>query len=484
MFCLNTNVDTKYFGSKLLPIKTLLNTGDQYFYLVKHNETPYTVKGYKIQLNIIKPKDNLSKESFNYSLRIINEVYSEYTLNKVLSMISPHFVQPLEIDSQIDNNSDEVYLYIEVLFEYPGEPLCNMKDIKIELVYDLMRQSANALVLLHSLKIFDFNVTTMNMLYNKDKSLLKLMNLDTIPNKDQGFIVSKSSKAIIKRYSNCFVAPEVFQAKGYLDLRTNTLPKIDIYAWSLCFIKLLQNVVENTEADITGFNEFPQNQYEKFMNMARALYNNILKHNKKYSFLANELFKGAQYEASKRPTIKEVIATLKSFEETNKINTSCIQIESTHEEKLRELLSMNEIIREIVVIGSGIINYNNKEEEEVKGPSRKLSKINRKRKLKKIEESRKLNHFEDSDIVSQSSEHQKFHMDEVNSLCKDCIEVKNIKGLFTCKHTVCESCLSKYAAKAFRVGNQYAYQSFCSKCKKDMELGIVLYYGRKYSIKL
>jgi len=321
------------------------------------------------------------------------------------------------------------------------------------------------------------------MLYNKDKSLLKIMNLDTMPNKEQDSIVSKSSKAIIKRYSNCFVAPEVFQAKGYLDLQSDTLPKIDVYAWSLCFIKLLQSVIENTEADITGFNEFPQNQYEKFMSMARALYNNTLKRNKKYSFLANELFKAAQYEATKRPTIKEVIATLKFFEEANKINTPCIQIESTHEEQLRELLSMNEMIKEIIVIGSGIINYNNKE-EEIKEPSRKLSKINRKRKVKKIEESRKLNHFEDSDIISQSSEHQNFHIEEINSLCKDCIEVKNTKGLFICKHTICESCLSKHAAKAFYVGNQYAYQSFCSKCKKDMELGIVLYYGRKTSIKL
>lgn len=51
-------------------------------------------------------------------------------------------------------------------------------------------------------------------------------------------------------------------------------------------------------------------------------------------------------------------------------------------------------------------------------------------------------------------------------ICRDCISGKKAKVRLACSHTVCEDCISQYAATHFSNNVPYAYLGFCSTCKR------------------
>jgi len=60
-------------------------------------------------------------------------------------------------------------------------------------------------------------------------------------------------------------------------------------------------------------------------------------------------------------------------------------------------------------------------------------------------------------------------------VCKDCISAKKAKVKLRCSHTVCEECISQYAATHFSNNMSYEYLAFCSACKKKEKIRKVAY---------
>jgi hypothetical protein len=60
-------------------------------------------------------------------------------------------------------------------------------------------------------------------------------------------------------------------------------------------------------------------------------------------------------------------------------------------------------------------------------------------------------------------------------VCKDCAEGKKAKVKLECSHTVCEECISQYAATHFSNNMPYGYLAFCSACKKKEKISKAVY---------
>eukprot|EP00826_Nyctotherus_ovalis_P030755 TRINITY_DN2454_c0_g7_i2.p1 TRINITY_DN2454_c0_g7~~TRINITY_DN2454_c0_g7_i2.p1 ORF type:complete len:213 (+),score=53.77 TRINITY_DN2454_c0_g7_i2:147-785(+) len=177
---LKTNVDMNYFG-KRVTIGEKLPVGDsdkRYVYQVSHAGVEYIVKGYRILLCNILPGNNESVENFKESFEEINSIYQEYFFGRFVGDFNPHFVKSLLLDYAIQAASREganSYMYIEVLFEHGGISLDNLDSISIEMVYNLMRQSAKALSLLHKIQIVHLDIKPANIVYDEEKDMLKFI---------------------------------------------------------------------------------------------------------------------------------------------------------------------------------------------------------------------------------------------------------------------------------------------------------------------
>jgi hypothetical protein len=82
----------------------------------------------------------------------IGEVFQEYFFARTASVFNPHFAKPLLLDHIIklaDDKSSPSYVYIEIIFEYAGTGLNKLGPVTLNDTYNLMRQSANALAMLH-----------------------------------------------------------------------------------------------------------------------------------------------------------------------------------------------------------------------------------------------------------------------------------------------------------------------------------------------
>ena len=247
---IRSNVDLKYFGEKV-EIEKEFNIGNEeerYVYQVKCKGNSYILKGFKIHLEHVTPENYKSADLFMTNLIQINEVFQEYYFAKVASLFNPHIAAPLFMDFTIDLAKSKTaysYIYIEIIFEHGGIPLNNIKPTTLELTYNLMRQSANALFLLHNLNIAHFDIKPDNMVYDSRKDLLKIIDMgsafgQTKKKKLTGTTVLLEGK--IRSATLEFAPPEVVSMiKGsvvYPGLKL-TSAGVDVYCWGMSFFTLL-----------------------------------------------------------------------------------------------------------------------------------------------------------------------------------------------------------------------------------------------------
>ena len=176
---IRSNVDFKYFGERVKIEKEfdVGNNEERYVYQVSCKDNIYILKGFKIHLEHLNPGNKGSADLFMTSLIQISEVFQEYYFARVVSLFNPHIGMPLFMDFTIDlaeNETSYSHMYIEIIFEHGGTPLNSMQPTTLELTYNLMRQSANALFLLHNLNIAHFDIKPENMVYftTKHSSIL------------------------------------------------------------------------------------------------------------------------------------------------------------------------------------------------------------------------------------------------------------------------------------------------------------------------
>ena len=133
---------------------------EKYVYQMSYKGDIYISKRFKIHLEHPNPKDKTS-------LIQISEVFQEYYFARVASSLNPHIAAPLFMDFTVDLAEDKMsysYIHIEIIFEHGGTSLSSMQSTTLELTYNLIRQSANALF----------------QLDNRRKDLLKITGMGSI----------------------------------------------------------------------------------------------------------------------------------------------------------------------------------------------------------------------------------------------------------------------------------------------------------------
>ena len=159
---IRSNVDLKYFYEKVKIEKefNIENEEEKYIYQVNCKDNTYTLKAFKIHLENLNPKSKTT-------LIQISQVFQEYCFAKTAGSFNPHIAAPLSMGFTIDLTEDEMsysYMYIEIIFEHEGTSLSNMQATTLELTYNLMKQSVNALFLLHNLNIVHFDTKPANII--------------------------------------------------------------------------------------------------------------------------------------------------------------------------------------------------------------------------------------------------------------------------------------------------------------------------------
>eukprot|EP00826_Nyctotherus_ovalis_P031615 TRINITY_DN2530_c0_g2_i1.p1 TRINITY_DN2530_c0_g2~~TRINITY_DN2530_c0_g2_i1.p1 ORF type:complete len:628 (+),score=210.14 TRINITY_DN2530_c0_g2_i1:403-2286(+) len=347
---LKTNVDQKYFGGKVIVDKELFN-GERYVYRVHKDGTFYILKGYQILLEHLKPGDEESRQRFISVLSAISEAYQEFFFSRIVCLFNQHFARPLEIDQEVELTSDVnslSYLYIEILFEYSGEPLNAMKQVSIDSTYNLMRQSANALSLLHNTGLMHLDIKPSNMMYNGKTNLLKMMDVGTSFGYGTQSIICKptnTSKPCIREFTREFAPPEILKERYGFNIPTSKLlaGNVDVYCWGMCFYTmLLEKSVAALIHEANFYKLNTQEEYDKFMEATKAAMRRIetksAMENKKKEFILEMIYEALNFVPQERPNICDIQRRMKAFEKREKIETSYEKIERDYEWKMMRML--------------------------------------------------------------------------------------------------------------------------------------------------
>jgi len=354
---IKTKVDVKHFGGPVI-IEKEFEVGspdERYVYQIKHQNKSYILKGFKIQLEHLDPEDDSSAEFFTASLIQISEVFQEYYFSLTISPFNPHIAAPLAIDYKIEvakKKELESYMYIEVIFEHAGIPLSNIKSLTIELTYNLMRQSANALFLLHNFGIAHFDIKPSNLVYDSKKDLLKIIDMGSAfgrGNKSRLAATTKKLKEKVREATLEFAPPEVLSIENPLANNRKlglSLPAIDIYCWGMSFFAVLTNR-NSTELRkyYKKYRSKPEAKYKAFMKVVEASYDSIKPKGSTEENLLGVirgwLDRALKYDPKERPEIRVVISEMKKFEEEKKCPLKFSQIELEHNKRLLNLLMVD-----------------------------------------------------------------------------------------------------------------------------------------------
>jgi len=414
---LKTKVDEKLFKTRATITKRL-TTGEHYTYLIKAKGTSYLLKGYTICLEHLKPGDLSTKTRFMEALSHIGEAYQEYFFYKIASIFNLHFIKALGFDYDIQLAQEELsfsYVHFEIIFEFSGELLSEIPDLSFTTIYNLMRQSANALSILHNTNVLPYDIKPSNLLYDKSKNLLGVLNMgnnnDTLE----------------------FTAPEILLADSKKDTSNlrSVIPYADVYSWGMTFYSL---VLSKNQCDLINeakrYKLGTEDDHMKFLAVVASGLKKIKlkdEEEKMMGVVEKELLKALNYRAEKRPSINEIIAEFKKFEKEEKIKIAYSNIEQQNRSRLIELLAI--------------------EDEEAKEYYKNLRKW---------------------------KDEVKIHKEITGRECKYCESGKNVKAELNCNHYMCADCLIKYIEDKFTKKEYYNYRVTCNICKKTSKLGIPL----------
>ena len=168
-----------------------------------------------------------------------------------------------------------------------------------------------------------------------------------------------------------------------------------------------------------------EKEYNEFLDKMKIELNNIdVKEEKESSmkhFMIKELCHALEFLAGKRPSMNEILIEMKEFEKRIKLENLYLNMEKEYEEEVMKLLTID----------------NNK------GYTKFVTKCK-------------------------------------YTICKNCIEKRNIKGIFVCNHKICKDCINQFAIQCFLKNESYNHTVFCSTCKKFQRLSKCNYNIRIY----
>jgi len=346
---LKTAVDLKFLNGHVTVDKELFN-GERYVYRVQKDGTYYILKGYQILLEHLKPGDEDSRQRFISVLSAIAEAYQEYFFSKIGCLFNQHFAKPLEIDQEVELTSDVnslSYLYIEILFEYAGEPLNTMGNVGIDLAYNLMRQSANALSLLHNTGLMHLDIKPNNMMFNAETNLLKMMDAGTSFGYGTHSIICKHIKTsqCVREFSREFAPPEIIKERYGFNIPINQLldGNVDVYCWAMTFYAMiLEKSVATLIHEANFYKLKAQEEYDKFMNATKVAIGKVKVKNpleqKKKEFMLEQMYEALSFNSQERPSICEIQRRMKEFEKREKIVISYEKIAKDYEGKMMKML--------------------------------------------------------------------------------------------------------------------------------------------------
>jgi len=438
---IGSDVYVKHFKKKL-KVENLFVVGDEkerYVYQVSYQGTRYILKGFKIRVEHFDLENRRSVEIFEQNLMKMSEIFQEYYFARAASLINPHIAKPLSLDLEVELAKDPgsfYYLHVQMIFEYGGAALNKLQSITIDQGYNLMRQSANALLLFHNLEIAHFDIKPANMVYDAEKDLLKILNMGSAfggsNRKKPGAITKVSLKGKVTAFTPEFAPPEVLVMENTLIKKSNMksfLPEIDVYCWAMSFFAIFTNRTNTNLKDyIKNYKTRSEGDYKEFMQIVKDSFGSLkpesIKEAELMKVVSNLLTRALEYEPKERPIIKDAIREMKEFEKKKNYTLSYSKTELEYNEELLNFLISNDDVDSYL---KELLNKN-EDEEEVKTMSQMVN--NR------------------SDLLMS----------------------------LHCNHEVNKDKVIEYALKLFINRKAYKYRCFCEECNKVVKLRYISLY--------
>lgn len=428
---LKTKVDEKLFGSRATVTKELV-AGERYVYTIKAKGISYLLKGYSICLEHLKPGDQSTRSKFMEALYHVGEAYKEYFLYRILSMFNPHFAKPLALDYEVQLAESELefsYAHFEIIFEFAGEPLSEFAELGFSDIYNLIRQSANTLSILHNAEVAHYDIKPGNLLYDGDKNLLRVMNMESAFGYESKRIEYKGG--LWERelmFTLEFASPEILKANSKKSMASlnSVMLCADVYSWAMSFYSL---ILSKSQCDLINeakrYKLGTEEDHTKFLDtVSFGLKKVKLKteeEEKKMVVVKGELLKALNYKPEKRPSMSEIVNSLKKFEKEEKFS---IPYSST-EQQIR-----NRLMKTLVM-----------EDEEVKEYYNTMMKTK-------------------SEVFKEYT----------GKGCKNCEYGNNVKAELSCKHSMCIDCIVKILRDKFMKKEYHNHRVVCNVCKKNSKM--------------
>jgi len=289
-------------------------------------------------------------------------VFQEYHFGRAASLINPHVAKPLSLNLTVESAKDQAslsYLHIQIIFEHDGVALSELQPIAIEQTYNLMRQSANALLLLHNFEIAHFDIKPANMVYDAKKDLLKIVDMGSAFGNSSRKKLAATTVNLETKVTSAtpeFSPPEVlFLIRG---LRENvdmelSLPSIDVYCWAMSFFTILTN---RSNIDLknysTNYKTELEADYKGFMEIVEISFNSVKPKNSKeeklMTIISNLLTRALQYKPKERLIIKDAINEMKTFERKNSYTLNYSKTELEHIKHMLKLLVSKDYVNKML----------------------------------------------------------------------------------------------------------------------------------------
>ena len=323
-----TKVLTKHFNKDVeINVIKSSDSEDRYCTYIEKDDHRYIVIGYKISLNNVDTLIESSKNDFLISLEKISKAHQEYYYNQVLSQVNTHFPKPLEIDYEINPLLDAKscgILYIEILYDYCGEPISKLDNLNAKRCYELMWQSASALGLLHNFGFNHVNINPNSMIF--DEKTGKLVILDTVPEREYKLGYNPQ----IGNYLEEFAPPEI------LNPDKNNPPKIastNTYLWAMSYYAtIMKKKPDRLKYEIEKLKKKSEMEYEKFLNEFVKIDNELNEQEPDMKELSGKIEKiiknGMELFNENRLNMLEVMQDVKDKKNQDKINSNVIYYEN------------------------------------------------------------------------------------------------------------------------------------------------------------
>eukprot|EP00826_Nyctotherus_ovalis_P001047 TRINITY_DN10118_c0_g3_i2.p1 TRINITY_DN10118_c0_g3~~TRINITY_DN10118_c0_g3_i2.p1 ORF type:complete len:778 (+),score=114.37 TRINITY_DN10118_c0_g3_i2:48-2336(+) len=337
---IRTEVDLKLFSQQAQITQVLPTVSiSQYIYQIVHNNATYILKGYIIPLAPFDPSNPKSVQSFKAAISHISDIFQDYSTAKAAGFFSPHILKPLLMDYAVEVQDDECCMYVEIIEEYGGVELDKIKPVSVKLGYDLMRQAAKALALVHSMEKMCVGVKPEKMVYSEEKRLLKL-DISSIQAKLADKATTSEEASGLK-----YTPPEVPQMQNSLSIGSNSnlaSNSADVYSWAISFYLLLIN---NADLDSKAKKyQLEEKNYKYFLEEVRVNFHSVHIKSKKEQymirFMRKVLISALEYNPKERPATKEILGKMKEFEKENMMKYSKAELE--YNENFVELLALGQ----------------------------------------------------------------------------------------------------------------------------------------------